>query len=201
VIVGEYAATAGRLTGTVADALGEAAFLTGLERNADVVIGASYAPVLVNVNAPSWSTSLIGYNALKSFGSPSYWVQDMLSAGHGDHVVGSKVVAGTGTLFQVASQSPGHTFVVVVNDGATAAPMTVNLIGLSGGARGGTATVLAGNPRAMNSLAHPTAVAPKVTALSARGSSFKYTFPANSVVVLDLRAPRRRSRPGSPARR
>ncbi|HSC02424.1 MAG TPA: alpha-L-arabinofuranosidase C-terminal domain-containing protein [Solirubrobacteraceae bacterium] len=186
VLVGEYATTAGQPTGTLADALGEAAFLTGLERNADLVVGASYAPLLVNVNAPSWSTNLIGYNALKSFGSPSYWMLDTLSAGHGDHVIGSQVVAGAGTLFQVASQSPGHTFVVVVNDGGTAAPMTVNLSGLSGGARGGSATTLSGDPTAMNSLAHPTAVAPKVTTLSARGSSFKYTFPANSVVVLNL---------------
>ncbi|MGN6872593.1 MAG: LamG-like jellyroll fold domain-containing protein [Solirubrobacteraceae bacterium] len=188
VIVGEYAATAGQPTGTLADALGEAAFLTGLERNADLVIGSSYAPLLVNVNAPSWPTNLIGYNALKSFGSPSYWMQDMLSAGHGDHVIGSQVVAGAGTLFQVASQSPGHTYVVVVNDGGTASPMTVNLSGLSGGARGGTATTLTGALTAMNSLAHPTAVAPNVTTLSARGSSFKYTFPANSVTVLDLNA-------------
>jgi alpha-L-arabinofuranosidase len=186
VIVGEYATTAGQPTGTLANAIGEAAFLTGLEHNADLVVGSSYAPLLVNVNAPSWPTNLIGYNALKSFGSPSYWMQDMLSAGHGDHVIGSQVVAGAGTLFQVASQSPGHTFVVVVNDGGAAAPMMVNLSGLSGGARGGTATTLTGNLTAMNSLAHPTAVAPKVATLSARGSSFKYTFPANSVVVLDL---------------
>ena len=186
VIVGEYATTTGQPTGTLADALGEAAFLTGLERNADLVLGSSYAPLLVNVNAPSWPTNLIGYNALKSFGSPSYWMQDMLSAGHGDHVIGSGVVAGAGTLFQVASQSPGHTYVVVVNDGGTAAPMTVNLSGLSGGVRGGTATSLTGSPSAMNSLAHPTAVAPTTSTLSAHGSSFKYTFPANSVVVLDL---------------
>jgi alpha-L-arabinofuranosidase len=185
VIVGEYATTAGQPTGTLANAIGESAFLTGLERNADLVLGSSYAPLLVNVNAPSWPTNLIGYNALTSFGSPSFWAQDMLSAGHGDHVIGSQVVSGAGTLFQVASQSPGHTYVVVVNDGSAAAPMTVSLIGLSG-TRGGTATTLTGAPSAMNSLAHPTAVAPTTTTLSAHGTSFRYTFPANSVTVLDL---------------
>ena len=186
VIVGEYATTQGQPTGTLAGAIGEAAFLTGLERNADLVVGASYAPLLVNVNAPSWPTNLIGYNALKSYGSPSYWMQDMLSAGHGDHVIGSQVVAGAGTLFQVASQSPGHTYLVVVNDGATDAPTKVDLSGLPGGAQGGTATTLSGVPAAMNSLAHPTAIAPSVSTLSAHGSTFKYTFPANSVVVLDI---------------
>jgi len=109
----------------------------------------------------------------------------MLSAGYGDHVIGSQVVAGVGTLFQVASQRPGHTYVVVVNDGSAAAAMTVDLSGLSG-ARGGTATTLTGAPTAMNSLAHPTAVAPTTSTLSAHGTSFKYTFPANSVTVLDL---------------
>jgi Alpha-L-arabinofuranosidase C-terminal domain len=186
VIVGEYATTAGQPTGTLGDAIGEAAFLTGLERNADLVVGASYAPLLVNVSAPSWPTNLIGYDGLKSFGSPSYWMQDILSAGHGDHVIGSQVVAGAGTLFEVASQSPGHTYVVVVNDGAASAPMKLAVNGLAGGIRGGTATTLAGDPTAMNSLAHPNAVAPTVATLSARGSSFRYTFPANSVVVIDL---------------
>ena len=64
--------------------------------------------------------------------------------------------------------------------------MKVVLSGVSGGARSGTATTLTGDPTAMNSLAHPNAIAPTVATLSAHGSSFKYTFPANSVVVLDL---------------
>jgi hypothetical protein len=97
VIVGEYATTNGTPTGTLANAIGEAAFLTGAERNADLVLGASYAPLLVNVNVPSWPTNLIGYNALKSFVSPSYWAQEMMSTQHGDHVIGSQLVSGSGT--------------------------------------------------------------------------------------------------------
>jgi Alpha-L-arabinofuranosidase C-terminal domain len=73
--------------------------------------------------------------------------------------------------FQVASQSPGHTYLVVVNDGGAAAPMKVALSGLPGGARGGSATTLTGDPAAMNSLAHPTAIAPAATTLSVRGSA------------------------------
>src|SRR5579875_2807873 len=187
IIVGEYATTNGSPTGTLADALGESAFLTGTVRNADLVLGASYAPLLVNVNAPSWPTNLIGYNALNSYGSPSYYAQQMLSAGHGDHVIGSQVVAGAGTLFQVASQSPGHTYVVVVNDGALAAPMKVDLNGLPGGVSGGTATVLSGKPGERNSLGDPLRVAPQSSSLPASlGTRFSYTFPANSLTVLDL---------------
>ena len=186
VIVGEYATTNGSPTGTLANAVGEAAFLTGTERNSDLVLGASYAPLLVNVNAPSWPTNLIGYNALNSYVSPSYWAQEMLSTQHGDHVIGSQVVSGSGTLYQVASQGNGHTYLAVVNDGSAPARIGISLAGLGGGASGGTATTLTGDPTAMNSLAHPNAVAPTTTRLGRVGASFTYRFPANSVTVLNL---------------
>jgi alpha-L-arabinofuranosidase len=186
VIVGEYATTNGSPTGTLANAVGEAAFLTGTERNSDLVLGASYAPLLVNVNAPSWPTNLIGYNALKSYVSPSYWAQEMLSTQHGDHVIGSQLVSGDGTLFDVASQGNGHTYVAVVNDGSAPAQTTVSLAALGAGAAGGTATTLTGSPDASNSLAHPNAVAPVTRRLGSVGTSFTYRFPANSVTVLNL---------------
>jgi hypothetical protein len=186
VLIGEYATTNGTPTGTLANAIGEAAFLTGTERNSDLVLGASYAPLLVNVNAPSWPTNLIGYNALKSYVSPSYWAQEMMSTQHGDHVIGSQVVSGSGTLFQVASQGNGHTYLTVVNDGSTAARTAISLAGLGSGAGSGTATTLTGNPDAMNSLTHPNAVAPTAHGLGAVGTRFTYRFPANSVTVLNL---------------
>ena len=186
VIVGEYATTNGTPTGTLGNAVGEAAFLTGVERNSDLVLGASYAPLLVNVNAPSWPTNLIGYNALKSYVSPSYWAQEMLSTQHGDHVIGSQIVSGSGTLFQVASQGNGQTYLAVVNDGSAPARIGISLAGVGGGATGGTATTLTGNPDAMNSLAQPNAVAPTTSRLGRVGAAFSYRFPANSVTVLDL---------------
>ncbi len=186
VIVGEYATTNGTPTGTLANAVGEAAFLTGTERNSDLVLGASYAPLLVNVNVPSWPTNLIGYNALKSYVSPSYWAQEMLSTQHGDHVIGSQLVSGSGTLFDVASQGNGHTYLAVVNDGSAPALTTVSLAGLGNGASGGTATTLTGNPDAMNSLNDPNAVSPTTRRLGSVGTSFAYRFPANSVTVLNL---------------
>jgi alpha-L-arabinofuranosidase len=186
VLVGEYATTNGTPTGTLSDAVGESAFLTGVERNADLVIGASYAPLLVNVNAPSWPTNLIGYDALNSYASPSYYAQEMLSNGHGSQVIGSQVVSGIGTLFQVASQGSGHTYIAVVNDGTAPATTQVSLAGVGRGASGGTATVLTGNPNAMNSLSRPYAVSPSTRRLGPVGTSFTYRFPANSVTVLNL---------------
>lgn len=187
ILVAEYAAVQGSPTGTLADALGEAAFLTGIERNADVVIGASYAPLLVNVNAPDWPTNMIGYNGLTSYGSPSYWVAKMFSDSHGRRVVKATLSGSNRNLTEVASHSPGHTYVVLVNNGGAAAKTTVKLVGLAGGARGGNATVLTGNPAAQNSLADPTLISPKVSGLRSRGTAFSYTFPAHSVTVLSLR--------------
>jgi alpha-L-arabinofuranosidase len=185
-IVGEYAVTQGTPTGTLAAALGEAAFLTGMERDANVVIGASYAPLLVNVNADSWPTNLIGYDGLTSYGSPSYYSQKMFGDSLGDTVAPSQIVGGNGNLWTVAStKSGGTTYLTVVNRGASATTINVDLAGVSA-VSGGTSTVLTGDPTAMNSIAHPTAVVPTTHQLGASGASFEHTFPANSLTVLAL---------------
>ena len=178
--------TQGTPTGTLADALGEAAFLTGLERDADVVIGASYAPLLVNVNAPSWPTNLIGYNGLTSYGSPSYYAQTMFADALGDQVAPSQIVGGNGNLWAVAStKAGGTTYLTVVNRGANAARVGVSLSGVSA-VQGGTATVLTGDPAAQNTITDPTAVTPATSQLGPLGRSFTYKFPANSLTVLAL---------------
>lgn len=89
IFVGEWASTEGTPTPTMNAALGDAAWLTGLEKNSDLVRISSYAPLLVNVNkgAAQWGTNLIGYNALTSFASPSYYVQKMFSLNRGDVVL------------------------------------------------------------------------------------------------------------------
>jgi alpha-L-arabinofuranosidase len=94
IFVGEWASTEGNPTPTLQAALGDAAWLTGMERNSDLVVISSYAPLLVNVNkgASQWGTNLIGYDALKSFGSPSYYVQRMFGANRGDVVLPVEIV-------------------------------------------------------------------------------------------------------------
>lgn len=77
------------LTPSFQCALSDAAFLTGLERNADIVIMTCYAPLFTRVNpgGSQWSTDLIGYDTLTSFGSPSYYVQKMFFNAKGDQVL------------------------------------------------------------------------------------------------------------------
>jgi len=89
VFVGEWATRVGSPTPTMSAALGDAAWMAGMERNADLVIMESYAPLFVNVNpgGMQWPTDLIGYNAAGSYGSPAYYAQQMFSTHHGDNVL------------------------------------------------------------------------------------------------------------------
>jgi alpha-L-arabinofuranosidase len=96
VYVGEYAVTENAGKGNLRGALGEAAFMTGMERNSDVVLMASYAPLLVNVNNRAWNPDLIGYDSSRVYGTPSYYVQKLFSANRGDVVLPSELeLAGT----------------------------------------------------------------------------------------------------------
>ena len=87
VYVGEYAVTQGCGEGNLIAALGEAAFITGMERNSDVVVMASYAPLFVNANNRAWNPDAIVFNASQAFGTPSYWVQQLFSTNRGDIVL------------------------------------------------------------------------------------------------------------------
>ncbi|MEI9944492.1 MAG: alpha-L-arabinofuranosidase C-terminal domain-containing protein [Chitinophagaceae bacterium] len=95
IFVGEWATREGAPTTNLIAALGDAAWMTGMERNSDLIIMSCYAPLFVNVNtatatAPKawqWDSDLIGYNGLSSYGSPSYYVQKLFSQYLGDKIV------------------------------------------------------------------------------------------------------------------
>jgi alpha-L-arabinofuranosidase len=98
IFVGEWATREGNNpTPNMNCALGDSAWMTGMERNSDLVIMASYAPLFVNVNpgGMQWATDLIGYKALSSYGSPSYYAQVMFSQNRGDTVLPVEVIAAT----------------------------------------------------------------------------------------------------------
>ncbi len=81
---GEYAVTSDfGVNGTLKAALGEAIYMAGMERNSDVCVMASYAPIFMNENQNQWRPDMIHYNAFKSFGTPSYWAQQMMSSNVG----------------------------------------------------------------------------------------------------------------------
>ncbi|MGQ9879859.1 MAG: alpha-L-arabinofuranosidase C-terminal domain-containing protein [Armatimonadota bacterium] len=93
IFVGEYAVTQGAGRGNLRAAIAEAAFMTGMERNSDVVVMAAYAPLFVNVNDRTWNPDLIGFDSSRVYGTPSYYVQKLFSNYRGTHVLPTKVNA------------------------------------------------------------------------------------------------------------
>jgi len=91
IYVGEYACTQGCGQGNLRAALGEAAFMIGMERNSDIVMMASYAPLFVNVNHRGWSPDLIDFDSSRVYGIPSYYAQQMFSLNRGDVVLPTDV--------------------------------------------------------------------------------------------------------------
>jgi alpha-N-arabinofuranosidase len=93
IFCGEWATRVGSPTPNMAGALGDAAWMTGMERNSDLVLISCYAPMFVNVSdlgpgrSMQWKTDLIGYDALDSYGSPAYYAQKMFSTHHGDVIL------------------------------------------------------------------------------------------------------------------
>ncbi len=87
VYFGEYAVTRECGTGNVQAAVAEAAFMTGLERNSDVVVMSSYAPLLVNPPWKRWNPNAIVFDQSRVYGTPSYWVQTMFGANRPDRVL------------------------------------------------------------------------------------------------------------------
>ena len=81
---GEYAVTSGAGKGNLNAALGEAAFMTGLERNGDIVIMSSYAPLFRRAGWETWNPDAIVFDQSRVFGTPSYWTQVMFANNRAD---------------------------------------------------------------------------------------------------------------------
>jgi alpha-N-arabinofuranosidase len=223
IFVGEWATRVGAPTPNMAGALGDAAWMAGMERNSDIVLMASYAPLFVNVSRPSrgaggsmqWPTDLIGYDALTSYGSPSYYAQQMFSTHHGDVILAMNatdipVKAGPaparrgGATNQPAATTPqlpalfssvtrdsssGMIFVKVVNTLGTPQPVKIQISGVASVASDGNAVVMKANsPDDTNTVTDPTHVAPVTEKVTGLGTDFTRVFPPYSITILELNA-------------
>ena len=90
IYIGEYAANAGGTygkNGTIQSALGEAVFMMGMERNADICAMSSFAPIFTHEENRAWDYDMIHFTASKSFVTPSYYVQKLFSHNKGSQVI------------------------------------------------------------------------------------------------------------------
>jgi len=173
-------------------ALAEAAFVTGLERNADVVRMASYAPLFAHVDAWQWTPDLIWFDNLRSYGTPNYYVQKLFSTNKGTRILpvllDGSPKNGQQSLYASASldKPAGEVVLKVVNAAASPKEVRINLAGAKTVNRLGKAYVLtSADLKSENSLDRPIKVSPVERQLTA-AREFSYTLAPNSLTVLRI---------------
>jgi alpha-N-arabinofuranosidase len=200
----------------MAGALGDAAWMTGMERNSDIVLLSCYAPLFVNVNrgAMQWKTDLIGYDALTSYGSPAYYAQKIFSTHHGDQVLATSSenipvshwqpparrrngveqppppAQDVPTLFFDATRDSrnGTIYLKIVNSRAEAQPVQIEISGASRIAeKGQSISLQAGSPDDTNTILEPTKIIPVTEKASGFGADFTRVFPPFSITVLEVK--------------
>jgi alpha-N-arabinofuranosidase len=192
IFVGEWATREGEPTPNLEAALGDAAWMTGMERNSDIVIMASYAPLFVNVNpgGMQWATDLIGYDALSSYGSPSYWAQVLFGSYLGTEVVASTVTNGGQRVYMSVTRDEKlhKLFVKVVNASSEMTSVHIALTGIAEVNPQAKLVTLSGQtPNATNSITHPDAIVPVEHGVELAGAQFEQSFAPYSINVLEIR--------------
>ena len=197
VFMGEYAAQSVAVVSvknrnTLECALSEAAYMTGLERNADVVRMASYAPLFANTEAWQWTPDLIWVDSLRLAPTPSYHVQRLFSRNRGDHVLPAELSPGAPTrrlyASAVSDDAAGAVILKLVNADPAASKVTVRVEGVSRLEAGSVTTLTADMPDAANSVASPDTVSPREGRLSPEGTGFELSLPAYSFTVIRVGA-------------
>ena len=191
IFVGEWATREGSPTTNFGAALGDAAWMTGLERNSDLIVMASYAPLFVNVNpgGMQWESDLIGYNALSSYGSPGYYAQVMFARHMGSSVPASSLNGANDRFFYSVTNSLSEGTVDLKLVNATSAPqaLQINLTGAKGFQSTASLTTLTGHTTAeTNTIDNPKRVVPVESEIKA-AAGFRHVVPAYSIQVLELR--------------
>ena len=147
----------------------EAAFMTDMERNADVVYMTAYAPLLAHVDGWQWRPDLVWFDNTEMFKTVSYYVQQMYAKNKGTNVLkltmDGKPVAGqegqNGLFASAVLDANANTVIVkVINTGKTAQNISLNLIGLKGEKTAKTITLNHNGMDDENSIENPNKIAP-----------------------------------------
>lgn len=150
---------------TLEGALAEAAFLTGVERNADVVYLASYAPLFARLGYAQWSPDMIWFDGTTCYGSPSYYVQKMYACNMGDFMLETRLdrdAAARGVYYSVSCrEKTGEILLKIVNSGEGQQELDLELPGIGADRHHICATILTGPEKtAYNSITEPRKIAP-----------------------------------------
>ena len=198
IFAGEYAAhirgTEGVKRNTWQAALAEAAFMTGLERNADVVFMSSYAPLFAHVDAWQWAPDLIWFDNLNSYGTPSYYVQKLFSINKGTQVVpllqNNTTIEGQDSLYATAcmDKNSNELILKIVNTSSVYRPQEISFEGVKRPNKKAILTVLkSGDLNQVNSLNNPANIAPRPEVIDISGKKINLHIPPYSLTVLRLK--------------
>ncbi|KAL0571025.1 hypothetical protein V5O48_010931 [Marasmius crinis-equi] len=166
----------------------EAAFMTGLERNSDIVYAAGYAPLLNHVNNSQWTPNLVSFDAARVYRSTSFYVQKVLfGLNRGDEYLPSTLPDRNGSIhWAVARKGEDEIIIKIANAGEAAQNLTFALP-FDNIASTGNLQVLTGPANASNTPDTPDAVTPRETTI-ATGKTFDYEAPGYSVTVVTFTA-------------
>jgi alpha-L-arabinofuranosidase len=190
IFVGEWATRSGSPTPNFGDALGDAAWMTSMERNSDLIVMASYAPLLVNVSpgGMEWPTDLIGFNAGTTYASPSYWAQSLFAGHLGDGTAKSAISGENPRFFYSATVSSTEKVLhlKLVNASNVDQALSVNLTGIKEPASAKVVSLRGATFEATNSISDPDAIHPVASTVSVSGSNWKHTVPPLTIEVIDM---------------
>jgi alpha-N-arabinofuranosidase len=168
-------------------AISEAAFMTGLERNGDVVRLASYASLMADADAWQWTPDAIWFDSLRSYGTPSYYVQQVFGSNAGTRVVPSAPHAENGLCTSATMDERTHELILKVVNVMPAARWVGIRLGdtrISGTAK--VTTLESADLNAENSFAKPGAVSPRMSTAEVRSGWLGVKLGASSVSVFRI---------------
>ena len=175
-------------------ALSEAAFMTGLERNADVVNMSSYAPLFAHVDGWQWTPNLIWFDNLDSYGTPNYYVQKLFSGNAGTNVIsilqGNETVAGQDSIYAsaVIDNSSKEIVLKIVNTDDREQKRDILIEGMSTSNSMATLLVLkADRLDDLNSLSEPVKIKPVSQQIGVNGKTVSLTIAPYSLNVVRIK--------------
>jgi alpha-L-arabinofuranosidase len=187
IFMGEYAAqsvatVSPKNRNTLECALAEAAYMTGLERNAGVVRMASYAPLFASTEAWQWTPDLIWCDGLHVRRTPNYYAQQLFCLNRGDQVLPVTMDSGSPRFFASAVRDNNANDIILkaINATGEPVPVSLHLRGVKSISSDSSATVLASEDL------NDESASPVRHALAESKPDFDYEFPPHSLTVLRL---------------
>ena len=198
VFVGEYAAQSVAIASPDNKnnwecALSEAAFMTGLERNADVVYLTSYAPLMAHEEGWQWTPDLLWFNNLESYGTPNYYVQKLFGTNSGTDLVSisenGQALTGQHDLYASAVKDlfKMELIIKLVNTSKEPQEISVNIAGVKVASKGEAYILSSANLTDENSFNAPKAISPLQEEVKIAKGILRLSLKENSLSVIKLR--------------